>query len=644
MLRIRFRRSNPGSPPSISVGIEPDAARNDTEQDELRSFSEKGGWNQLPNMVAEAERAMGLQKDLAKSSRFSKDILKVEIWRPDQQPLTLVDLPGMIQVDNRKGADVAMVKDIVNAYISNPRSIILAVVSASNDAENQVILRKAKQIDPEGKRTFGIITKPDLTGEGSDHRKSWIDLAQNRKEFKFQKGWHVLLNRTFNEVRDQTSSDVRDQNERRFFSNPRNEWSEIKAGSWGIEALRNRLRNLLYDLTRSQLPLVQRDITIKLDKYDERLKALNARLKSQEEMWNMFRNKCDDLVDLVEKGESGKIHDPFYGIGNPNKKRPDIRYLRSKIENQNDALYEAMKSRGRGIPFLEFPNESDDVPPIDDRWVKTAYDTLKQTRGVELEGQTDPQRLVLLFWEYSSPWFDIASEHIRECFHHCERFIHYVVDSQLKPELPGLGPILWNEVLHKALGERKENAEKELMKLEEDRNRPVKTRNKAYLDKALRVRKEKCFHQHGRAVHADNNGIRETDLGLNPNTLAKDLNLHTFDKIKWDEAEKLLTEMLIYYNVSNCENSGAILAANYRQIARDVFIDNVSIQVIERHLLVKLNRVFSNGMGIKRERFNQIWKDEDYDARELERDEVQKERNTLWECLNKVASAFNEYS
>jgi hypothetical protein len=583
---------------------------------------------------------MGISKDASRGSTFSKDILKVEISRPDQQPLTLVDLPGLIQVDNRDGADVEMVKDIVDEYVSNPRSIILAVVSANIDAVTQGILRKAKQVDPEGKRTFGIITKPDLAGKGSDQRRTWIEYAQNREEFQFHKGWHVLLNRNYSEVKDQTSSDIRDQNEQRFFHDPTNEWSEIKAGSWGIESLRDRLRNLLYDLTRSQLPSVQGDITMKLNAYDDELKALNARLKTQEEMWETFREKCHDIADMVEKGATGKYHDAFYDIDVPD----NVRYLRANIEKEYNSLHTAMESRGRGIFFPGIPVESDGVPAIiDPRWVETAWETLQRTLGDELQGQSDPQRLDLMFWTYSKPWFGIASEHIGKCFRHCERFISYVVESQLNNELPGLSTILRKGVLRETLGARKERAEKELGQLEEDRKRSTKTRNKAFPDKSQQTKNQKLFQTTLQAVHAGK-AKAEMEMGLNANFIAKSLDLDKFDKLQREKAEELLREMLIYYNVRNHEHLTSVLFTDRLQIARDVFVDNVLIQVIERHLLNKIHRDFRDGMGVTRERFNQIWRDEGHDARVIKRDEVQKERDTLWECLNKVESAMNSYS
>ena len=68
-------------------------------------------------------------------------------------------------------------------YISNDRTIILAIISAKNDYANQVILERARDVDPKGSRTLGIITKPDFLIEGSENQQNWIDLASNKDIF-----------------------------------------------------------------------------------------------------------------------------------------------------------------------------------------------------------------------------------------------------------------------------------------------------------------------------------------------------------------------------------------------------------------------------------------------------------------------------
>ncbi len=72
---------------------------------------------------------------------FSEDILRIEISGPKQPQLTIVDLPRLIHSHGKHQTehDVNLVTSLVAKYMANPRSIILAVVSAKNDFPNQIV-------------------------------------------------------------------------------------------------------------------------------------------------------------------------------------------------------------------------------------------------------------------------------------------------------------------------------------------------------------------------------------------------------------------------------------------------------------------------------------------------------------------------
>ena len=63
---------------------------------------------------------------------FTEDVLRVELFGPSQAQLTLVDLPGLIQSENKQqsAADVLLVSSLVQSYMPSLRGVILAVVSA----------------------------------------------------------------------------------------------------------------------------------------------------------------------------------------------------------------------------------------------------------------------------------------------------------------------------------------------------------------------------------------------------------------------------------------------------------------------------------------------------------------------------------
>ena len=78
----------------------------------------------------------------------------------------------------------------------NTRSIILAVVSAKNDYANQVVLKLAREVDPLGKRTLGVVTKPDTLAVRSESERAFVDLVKN-VDIEFGLGWQTLKNRSY---------------------------------------------------------------------------------------------------------------------------------------------------------------------------------------------------------------------------------------------------------------------------------------------------------------------------------------------------------------------------------------------------------------------------------------------------------------
>merc|ERR1711881_454712 len=136
-----------------------------------------------------------------KASFCSKDIFSIELSGPSKPHLTIVDLPGLIQAANQHQSqqDVDSIKELAFDYMKNQRTIILAIVSAASDLELQPVLaREARQFDPTGARTLGIITKPDKT-ETPEREAQFLELARN-ENINFKLGWHVLRNRAPNEM------------------------------------------------------------------------------------------------------------------------------------------------------------------------------------------------------------------------------------------------------------------------------------------------------------------------------------------------------------------------------------------------------------------------------------------------------------
>jgi GTP-binding protein EngB required for normal cell division len=99
---------------------------------------------------------------------FNNDALKIEIRGPEQGTLTIIDVPGIFRVPSppfTTDDDVNLVRNMVESYIQNSRTVILAVLPSNIDVTTQEILKMAEKADPKGVRTMGVLTKPDLVTE-----------------------------------------------------------------------------------------------------------------------------------------------------------------------------------------------------------------------------------------------------------------------------------------------------------------------------------------------------------------------------------------------------------------------------------------------------------------------------------------------
>lgn len=119
----------------------------------------------LPSVIQEVSKVLKIRGYTEDGSglAFAPDTLRIEVNGPIGLHLSVVDLPGLIEVsgDNQDDGDVTAVFDMVTAYLQSSRTIVLAVVQASNDVATQQIIRLARQHDPEGQNTVAL--SPSLT-------------------------------------------------------------------------------------------------------------------------------------------------------------------------------------------------------------------------------------------------------------------------------------------------------------------------------------------------------------------------------------------------------------------------------------------------------------------------------------------------
>lgn len=97
------------------------------------------------------------------SECVSDDPIHLTIYSPNVPDLSLIDLPGYIQVvgHNQPLELKQKISELCDKYIQPP-NVILAISAADVDLANSTALRASRRVDPRGERTIGVVTKMDL--------------------------------------------------------------------------------------------------------------------------------------------------------------------------------------------------------------------------------------------------------------------------------------------------------------------------------------------------------------------------------------------------------------------------------------------------------------------------------------------------
>ncbi|KAG8959553.1 Dynamin- GTPase protein [Tulasnella sp. 408] len=128
---------------------------------------------------------------------ISKLPISLKIYSPDVLDLTLVDLPGLtkIPVGDQPTDIEKQIRNLVLDYISKPNCVILAVSAANVDLANSDSLKLARSVDPQGRRTIGVLTKLDLMDAGTNA----LDIL-NGRVYPLKLGFIGVVNRSQQDI------------------------------------------------------------------------------------------------------------------------------------------------------------------------------------------------------------------------------------------------------------------------------------------------------------------------------------------------------------------------------------------------------------------------------------------------------------
>ncbi|XP_076092249.1 dynamin-1-like isoform X5 [Mytilus galloprovincialis] len=192
--------------------------------------------------------------------------INLRVYSPNVLNLTLIDLPGMtkVAVGNQPQDIEIQIRSMVLEFISKESCLILAVSPANTDLANSDALKIAKEVDPQGMRTIGVITKLDLMDEGTDAR----DILENRT-LPLRRGYMGVVNRSQKDIEGRKDIRAALAGERKFFlSHPAYRHMADRMGTPYLQKILNQqLTNHIKDTLpalrnklQSQLLAMEKDV------------------------------------------------------------------------------------------------------------------------------------------------------------------------------------------------------------------------------------------------------------------------------------------------------------------------------------------------------------------------------------------------
>ncbi|KAK4703359.1 dynamin 1-like protein, partial [Phenoliferia sp. Uapishka_3] len=175
--------------------------------------------------------------------------INLKIYSPNVLNLTLVDLPGLtkIPVGDQPTDIERQIHTLVLSYISKPNCVILAISPANVDIANSEALKLARQVDPQGRRTIGVLTKLDLMDAGTNA----LDILTGRV-YPLKLGFIGVVNRSQQDINANTPMSDQLDKETEFFRNHAG-YRNI-AHRCGTKFLAKTLNQVLMNHIRDKLP------------------------------------------------------------------------------------------------------------------------------------------------------------------------------------------------------------------------------------------------------------------------------------------------------------------------------------------------------------------------------------------------------
>ncbi|KAF8412826.1 hypothetical protein HHK36_000797 [Tetracentron sinense] len=198
-----------------------------------------------------------------RSKQISPIPIHLSIYSPNVVNLTLIDLPGLtkVAVEGQPDSVVQDIENMVRSYVEKPNCIILAISPANQDIATSDAIKIAREVDPTGERTFGVLTKLDLMDKGTNA----LDVIEGRS-YRLQHPWVGIVNRSQADINKNVDMIAARRREREYFATSP-DYSHLSS-KMGSEYLAKLLSNHLESVIRARIPSITSLINKSIDELE----------------------------------------------------------------------------------------------------------------------------------------------------------------------------------------------------------------------------------------------------------------------------------------------------------------------------------------------------------------------------------------
>lgn len=315
---------------------------------------------------------------------FSRHLIKIKITGPEQQDLTVINIPKMCHASTSLDTtdEDKLMRNMITKYMRNDHTVLLMTLPSkicNNAWEIDEFSSMTKEADPEGTRTLGVFLLTEERTVETAHTllKSLREWISNDM---LSSGCYFIKDRGAGQG---GSTDSEDLDTAYFLTHSPYGFSDMTRSEdvFGMAALRDHMFNHLMEKFFHEPSRIKSDIEQRLERRVDYVNSLVGAESSKDLNLGKISSRFQTITQCALNGQYGseKIFTDLHGVK-----------LRTEIENLNKKFASIFLERGHKRETSASSSHKEEVPdnaPIEatDELLRDLLEQYPELQGVAVE-------------------------------------------------------------------------------------------------------------------------------------------------------------------------------------------------------------------------------------------------------------------